>query len=100
MVALDQLLIARLDGRASRVRVEAQRFQRLGLKRLRLALARLPGVAGSPAEQVEGVAHAVVVAGASRLLLGEIGRTAQPSMAAHGPSRPMAGERLLLETRD
>src|SRR5690606_25635729 len=64
MMALHQFLIARLDVIASCLRIKAKRFQRLGLKGLGLALARLARVL-RPAEQVEGVAHAVVVAGAA-----------------------------------
>jgi hypothetical protein len=50
--------------------VKAKRFQRLGLKRLGLALARLC-LRWPDRRTVEGVAHAVVVAGAARPLLRE-----------------------------
>ena len=54
MVVLHQFLIARLDVLASRVCVKAKRFQRLGLKRLGLALARRLARSVGPLNRLNG----------------------------------------------
>src|SRR5690606_29242477 len=99
MVALHKCLIARLDVGASRLCVKTKRFQRLGLKRLHPPLPRLDRLP-SGAEEIERITDAAVITGMAGTPRRKVGSGLRARIAADGPGRPVAGERLLLETRD
>src|SRR5690606_38355132 len=73
VMAPHQFLIPRLDLGPSGRSAKTTRFQRVGLKGLDLSLACTGGLAFG-GEDVEGIADAVVVAGAAGALLRDIGR--------------------------
>src|SRR5690349_13931033 len=98
MVAFDELLIAGLDRRASRLCVQSKRFQRLGLKRRGLSLARR--LACPLAEHAERIADTRVIARMPGTLLRKIRPEAGVAIGAHRPGRAMTGQRLLLEACD